>query len=80
LVALRRGLHDLIWEFQRTADNQVKFVALTLDGQKSYLNLSYPAKVMTTNYNELNVAFQIDGKKIPLPATAWLDRVTLSAW
>jgi hypothetical protein len=72
--------HHLIWELQRTADNQVKFVALTLDGKKSYLNVSYPAKLIASKNNELNVAFQIDGKKLALPATAWLDRVTLSAW
>jgi hypothetical protein len=71
--------HHLIWEFQRTADNKAVFVALTLDGHKSYINQSYAAKPWGSN-NELNVAFQIDGKKLPLPAVTWLDRVTLSAW
>ena len=69
--------HHLTWEFQRNA-TQTIFIALTLDGNKSFVNQTYNAKPM--NATEINVAFQLDGDFAQHPYSAWLDNVTLSYW
>jgi hypothetical protein len=69
--------HHLTWEFQRT-DNQAIFIAVTLDGNKHFVNQTYNAKPM--NASEVNVAFQMDGDFAQHPYSIWLDNVTLSYW
>lgn len=69
--------HHLTWEFQRT-DTQTTFVALTLDGVKHYVNLSFTP--IASGVSEVNVAFQMDGDFAQHPYSAWLDNVTLSYW
>ena len=70
--------HHLTWEFQRTSDNRTKFVALTLDGKKSYVNLTFSPRA--SSVNEINVAFQMDGDKYMTDYSVWLDQVKLSYW
>jgi hypothetical protein len=69
--------HHLTWELQRT-DSQVIFIAVTLDGNKHFVNQTYNAKPM--NASEINVAFQMDGDFAQHPYSVWLDNVTLSYW
>jgi hypothetical protein len=69
--------HHLTWEFTRSG-SYAKFVALTLDGVKHYVNRSYPAK--GSGVHELNVAFQMDLKSNHVPYTTWLDNVSLKYW
>jgi hypothetical protein len=69
--------HHLTWEFQRSS-NQATFVAVTLDGQKHFINYTYYGKPM--NATEINVAFQIDGDFAQHPYSVWLDNLTLSYW
>lgn len=69
--------HHLVLEFERVND-QAKFVSLTLNGKKSYINKVFRPK--SGNYSELNVAFQLDGNKENRNYSAWLDTVKLSAW
>lgn len=70
--------HHLIWNFQRTSDNRVKFVSVTLDGKTSYANRVYGPK--NSGVSELNVAFQMDSNGSATPYSTWLDKVTLKYW
>ncbi len=70
--------HHLTWEFQRTSDNKVKFIAVTLDGSKHYVNRVYSPK--SSSVSEINVAFQMDGDKYQTDYSTWLDQVKLSYW
>ena len=69
--------HHLTWEFQRVG-NYVKYIALTLDGVKHYVNRSYPAR--TSGSKELNVAFQEDMRSNHVAYSTWLDKVSLKYW
>lgn len=69
--------HHLTWEFQRVG-NYVKYIALTLDGVKHYVNRSYPAR--TSGSKELNVAFQMDMRSNHVAYSTWLDKVSLKYW
>lgn len=71
--------HHLTWEFERTTSNQVKFVAVTLDGKKSYIN-TVVAPQSSGVSGELNVAFQMDGNRSQTPYDTWVDKITLRYW
>jgi len=69
--------HHLTWEFQRSG-SRATFVALTLDGAKHYVNMSFDQ--ILSGVNEINVAFQMDGDFAQHAYSAWLDNVTLAYW
>ncbi|HKT50645.1 MAG TPA: hypothetical protein VJV96_10120 [Candidatus Angelobacter sp.] len=69
--------HHLTWEFERVG-SYVKYIALTLDGVKHYVNRSYPARASSTK--ELNVAFQMDMRSSHVAYSTWLDKVSLKYW
>lgn len=69
--------NHLTLEFQRVG-SQMKFVAVTLNGKKSYFNKSYNAA--PSGVKELNVAVQIDSDGKNTAYSEWVDKITLSAW
>lgn len=69
--------NHLTLEFQR-ANGQVKFISVTLNGKKSYINKVY--NPVSTNASELNVAVQLDGNSTSTAYNEWADKITLSAW
>jgi hypothetical protein len=70
--------HHLVWEVQRTTDNKVKFVSVTLDGVKHYVNKTYAPKA--SSVHEIDVAFQMDGNKSQTDYQTWVDKVKLTYW
>jgi hypothetical protein len=70
--------HHLIWEFERTTGGNVKFVSVTLNGTKHYINKVYAPKSNSTK--EINVAFQMDGNKYQTDYSTWLDKIQLTYW
>jgi hypothetical protein len=69
--------NHLTWEFERV-NGQLHFVALTLNGNKSYINRYFAPRASSAS--ELNVAFQMDGNYAGTSYKVWLDKVTLTAW
>lgn len=70
--------NHLTLEFQRTNDKKLNFVAVTLNGKKSYINRYYAPRAVSAR--ELNVAFQMDGNYVNKNYIVWLDQVKLTAW
>lgn len=70
--------NHLTLEFQRTGDNKLRFIAITLNGKKSYINRYFAPR--SVNARELNVAFQMDGNYEQKDYNVWVDKVTLKAW
>jgi hypothetical protein len=70
--------NHITWEFQRTASGQTLFVAVTLNGVRSPVNMSFWGK--PNSGSELNVAFQMDGNYIQENYSVWVDNVTLTYW
>ena len=71
--------HHLTWEFQRTATGPL-FVAVTLDGVKSYVNMQVQSRPATGSGSHLNVAVQLDGNSVTAPYDEWVDKLQLSHW
>jgi hypothetical protein len=70
--------HHLVLEFQRTSGNMAKFIAVTLDGKKSYFNKSFAPH--SSSVRELNVAFQMDGNGSMTDYSVWVDKMKMSTW
>ena len=70
--------HHLVWEFERTQDDKVKYVSVTLDGVKHYVDQTYDPK--PSHSQEINVAFQMDGNGQQNSYSVWLNKVQLSYW
>ncbi|HUS18737.1 MAG TPA: hypothetical protein VMZ25_03730 [Terriglobales bacterium] len=69
--------HRVTWEFKREG-NDVFYIAVTVDGQKSYVNRQFTS--LAVSARELNVAFQMDGNYNQTDYSVWLDKVTLNYW
>jgi hypothetical protein len=65
--------NHLVEEFERTADGHVHFIAITLNGKKSYINRYYWP--IGSGVSELNVAVQLDGNNAETNYSVWLDKV-----
>lgn len=70
--------NHLVLEFQRTSGGMAKFIAVTLNGKKSYINKSFYPKA--ANAYELNAAFQMDGNGSMTDYDVYLDKVKLIVW
>jgi hypothetical protein len=70
--------HHLVWEFQRTSDKRVKYVSVTLDGKKHYINKTFNS--YASSYKQISIAFQMDGNKYQTDYSTWLDKVKLTYW
>jgi hypothetical protein len=70
--------NKLAWEFERTADHKVVWVAVTLNGQRSVINQSFDA--FTASGSGIDVAFQMDSDGGPTPWSVWVDNISLSEW
>jgi len=70
--------HHVTEEFQRDDSGNVTFVAITLDGQKHYVNRTYGSQ--TKGISEINVAVQIDGDSKMHNYSEWVDKITLYGW
>lgn len=65
--------NHLVEEFERTSDGHVHFIAITLNGQKFYINRYFwpPG----SSVNELNVAVQLDGNYTETNYSVWVDKI-----
>ena len=70
--------NKLMWEFERTSDHKVKWVAVTLNGQRSEINMTFNA--FTAAGSGIDVAFQMDSDGGPTPWSVWVDEIKLSEW
>ena len=70
--------HHLVWEFERTSGGKTRFISVTLNGKKSYVNHYHNPKPKSVR--ELNVAFQMDGNSTMTDYQVWLDKIKLSVW
>lgn len=70
--------HHLVWQFERV-NHQVHYISVTVDGNTMPVNV-YKNPQTNWNFDDINVAFQLDGDFRQHPYNVWLDQVNLTMW
>src|SRR5579859_408561 len=70
--------NHLSWEFQRDSSGNVIFAAVTMNGNRSVVNMTMPHT--PDSQSGVDVAFQIDANQTATPVSVWLDKVSLTYW
>jgi hypothetical protein len=71
--------HHLVWQFHRTADTQMHYDTLTLDGVPHVLNLTEPSGPLPSGWGDnLGVQWQLDTASVPIAFNQWIDNVKLT--
>jgi hypothetical protein len=65
-------------EFERTTDDQLHYIAMTLNGTRHYLDMYYPPTA--TTWNGVTVNYQMDGDYKQTNYSTWVDKMTLTYW
>lgn len=68
----------LTWEFERDGSGKVIFSAVTMNGNRSVVNMTMPHT--SAGGSGVDVAFQIDANQTATPVSVWLDKVSLTYW
>jgi hypothetical protein len=67
-------------EFQRTSDNKVRFISISLNGSKRYVNVTVPPRISPDGWQGLNVHYQMNGNYVQTDYSTWVDKFSLKTW
>ena len=67
-----------VLEVERTPDNRLHYISLTLNGNKHYLDWYYDSTA--SNWNGIDINYQMDGNYQQENYSTWVDNMTLSIW
>lgn len=70
--------NHVVEEFERTTDGHLRFVAITYNGVKHYVNKYYWPK--STSWKGLGIDYQMDGDSHQTDYSTWLDKVNVKYW
>jgi hypothetical protein len=70
--ALNKQWNHLVWRFQRTADDQLLYKSVTLNGVTT--NLNWYNKSIKSNWHGIVVNYQMDGNKVQKDYAVYLDQ------
>jgi hypothetical protein len=70
--------NHLVIQVQRTADNQLLYQSITLNGQQYNLNAYYAAT--STSWYGITINYQMDGNNVQQPYNVYLDNLTFRYW
>ncbi len=65
-------------EFLRQPDGNTRFVSVSMNGDKHYVNQTYSARLVSSF--EMNAAIQLDGDENQDPWSVWVDRMSITYW
>ncbi|MCU1286152.1 MAG: hypothetical protein JWO13_2502 [Acidobacteriales bacterium] len=70
--------NHVVLEFERTSDNRIRYIAMTMNGTKHYLNWYYASTA--TTWSGVTVNYQMDGDFKQTNYSTWVDKMTLNYW
>jgi hypothetical protein len=70
--------NHVVLEFERTSDDQLHYIAMTLNGTRHYLNWYYPSTA--TTWSGVTVNYQMDGNFQQANYSTWVDKMILNYW
>jgi hypothetical protein len=72
--------NHLILEFERTTDNRVHFIAVTLNGTKNYINKYAYKRIAPSSWGGVTTHFQMNGNQRQDAYSVWLDKWNVTTW
>jgi hypothetical protein len=70
--------NKVVLEMERTSDNKLRYVSITLNGTKRYLNRYYSPT--GTSWTGMTMNFQLDGNARMDDYSVWVDNFKLNWW
>jgi len=67
-------------EVERTSDNRVHYISLTLNGSKHYLNFYAPMRIAPSDWRGIDVHYQMNGNYEQEDYTTYVDKFSLTSW
>jgi hypothetical protein len=70
--------NHVVLEMQRTSENKLRYISITYNGQKHYLNRYYSPR--SNWWTGLTLNYQMDGNSQQEDYHTWVDKFSFSAW
>jgi hypothetical protein len=70
--------NHVVLEFERTSDNKLRYISMTMNGVKHYLNWYYAPTA--TTWSGVSVNYQMDGDYRQDNYSTWVDKMSLVYW
>jgi len=72
--------NHVVIESERTWDNKVKFISITFNGVKKYINVAVSRRIAPSDWLGINIHFQINGNYQQEDYDVWMDKWALKYW
>jgi hypothetical protein len=72
--------HHISFEGQRTTDNKVLMISLTIDGNKHYLNKTMYARSCPSGWAGVTTHIQLNGDSKQTDYSLWADKWSVTLW
>jgi hypothetical protein len=69
--------NHVTWEFERVS-GRIHFIAVTMNGKKSYVNKWYNSKAWGAS--EISAAVQLDQRSNHVTYSVWVDKMKITMW
>jgi len=70
--------NHIVLEFERTSDDKLRYISMTMNGVKHYLNWYYAPTA--TTWSGVTVNYQMDGDYRQDNYSTWVDKMSLVYW
>jgi hypothetical protein len=70
--------NHVVLEMQRTSDRKLRYISITFNGSKHYLNRYYSPR--STSWTGLTLNYQMDGNVRQQDYHTWVDKFHFSSW
>ncbi len=67
-------------EYERTSENKVKFISISFNGVKKYINIAVSRRISPSDWLGINTHFQMNGNYQQEDYDTWLDKWNLKYW
>jgi hypothetical protein len=70
--------NHVVMEVERTSDNKVHYISISLNGVKHFLNIYAPVRTVDPTWMGVNVHHQMNGNYQQEDYSTWVDRFSLT--
>ncbi len=70
--------NHIVMEFQRTSSNQLRYISVSLNGKKHYINRYVSPR--SSGFTGMTFHYQMDGNYWMDDYSTWVDKITVRTW